>query len=143
VRFGGTYDQRWLDEEFPLLPADFDPRFYNAAPEDQQLAAYRPGETVRLRGLTAEGDTRFQLPPFAVPVTVFERGELVTEYVVQADTIVIEPGARRFSVLGRQTHVPHRNVLSIRDVLVGAPTAGWLRARATRKGYVGRLPVKP
>lgn len=34
ARYADTYGQKWLDEVFPLLPADFDERYYQAAPED-------------------------------------------------------------------------------------------------------------
>ena len=41
--FAGTYDERWQEDRFPLLPSDFDPRFLNAAPADQQLDHYPVG----------------------------------------------------------------------------------------------------
>jgi hypothetical protein len=34
-RYAGTYDDKWLDTRHPLLPLDFDPRFWQCAPEDQ------------------------------------------------------------------------------------------------------------
>ena len=37
LSYAGTYDQNWLDNVFPFLPADFDERYYQAAPEDQQI----------------------------------------------------------------------------------------------------------
>ena len=39
IRHAGTYDQDWIDNVFPFLPADFDIRYYQCAPEDQQIAA--------------------------------------------------------------------------------------------------------
>ncbi len=33
----GTYDQRWLDQRWPLLPKDFGFAYWNGAPEDQQI----------------------------------------------------------------------------------------------------------
>jgi hypothetical protein len=140
VRWAGTYDQAWLDEHFPFLPPDFDDRYFNCAPDDQQLDAYRPGEMVRVQGMTPEGDSRFFLPPVAVPVTVLERGGRATEATVIPDTVIVEPGARRFSLVGRYVHFPRPNVLSIEDVLVGEPWKGWLRARHARKRYFGRRP---
>jgi len=54
-RFGrqGTRDQRWATFRAPLPPKDFDPLFYNAAPEDQQLPEgyFRGDEAVTLSGL--------------------------------------------------------------------------------------------
>ena len=37
LTYAGTYDQTWIDDVFPFLPADFDVRYYQAAPEDQQI----------------------------------------------------------------------------------------------------------
>ncbi|MGE5146046.1 MAG: DUF2169 domain-containing protein, partial [Candidatus Eiseniibacteriota bacterium] len=37
ARFAGTYDDRWLDRDFPGLPQDIDWRFFNIAPGDQQF----------------------------------------------------------------------------------------------------------
>ena len=37
ARYAGTYDDAWLADVFPFLPKDFDERYYQAAPEDQQL----------------------------------------------------------------------------------------------------------
>jgi hypothetical protein len=140
VRWAGTYDQAWLDEQFPLLPRDFDDRFFNCAPEDQQLDTYVPGERVRLRGMTPDGDTSFALPPFAVPVAILDRGGRRTDGLVAPDTVIIEPAARCFSLVGRFRHVPRPNLLAIEDVLVGTPWKGWLRARTVKKRYVGRDP---
>ncbi len=33
----GTYDQKWLEQRHPYLPTDFDMRYWNCAPEDQQV----------------------------------------------------------------------------------------------------------
>src|SRR5262249_45980580 len=35
-KWAGTYDQKWKDETYPFLPADFDERYFQAAPDDQQ-----------------------------------------------------------------------------------------------------------
>ncbi len=48
----GTYDQRWLAEDFPGLPRDFDFSLYNLAPPDQQFrGSIVGGEAYRLEGL--------------------------------------------------------------------------------------------
>jgi uncharacterized protein YjbI with pentapeptide repeats len=53
-RFGyrGTYDQRWLETQFPGFAADTDWRIWNLArPEQQQEAPFRGDEKVTLRNL--------------------------------------------------------------------------------------------
>ena len=53
--YAGTYDQHWIDEVFPFLPADFDDRYYQAAPEDQWIDEPQGGEEVVLVNLTPRG----------------------------------------------------------------------------------------
>lgn len=39
-RFAGTYDSAWQESHHPLLPRDFDYRFYQVAPSDSRLLGY-------------------------------------------------------------------------------------------------------
>ncbi len=64
---GGTYDAAWQRSRAPLLPADMDPAFWQAAPADQRLG--RPlaeGATLDIGGLAQTGPvsapTRLPLP---------------------------------------------------------------------------------
>ena len=41
IEYGGTYDQNWIDNIFPFLPPDFDDRYFQMAPPDQQTPAPR------------------------------------------------------------------------------------------------------
>jgi hypothetical protein len=61
LKYAGTYDARWKKERFPLLAADFDPKYYQCAPEDQQVALHG-GEMVELINLTQSGRLAFSLP---------------------------------------------------------------------------------
>jgi hypothetical protein len=136
VRLAGTYNQTWLEEYFPLLPPDFDERYFNCAPEDQQLKGYLPGEEVRLHYMTTTGHDRFQLPRWAVPVRIGEYPGKVVEYGITPDTLAIEPAARCFSLIGRVAHYPEPDVLALRQVLVGTPSKGQRRAAQTEKRYL-------
>jgi hypothetical protein len=51
--YQGTRDQRWAMKRAPLPPRDFDPRFHQAAPSDQQLAEgfFRGDEPLEATGL--------------------------------------------------------------------------------------------
>jgi hypothetical protein len=40
----GTYDKQWMKQRAPDPPTDFDERFYNCAPDDQQIAGYLRGD---------------------------------------------------------------------------------------------------
>lgn len=57
----GTFDARWEADRHPLLPTDFDPRFWQAAPPDQ-VVDLRGGEPIEVTGVHPEGPIAFRLP---------------------------------------------------------------------------------
>ncbi|NOQ63958.1 MAG: DUF2169 domain-containing protein [Methyloprofundus sp.] len=135
IQYAGTYDQDWIDNCAPFLPADFNPAYYQFAPEDQQIPYPIGGEEVILINLTPAGRTEFKLPKIAMPVVFFPtKGEQhKTEAVL--DTIVIEADKGVFSMTWR-THIPlKKNIFEIQQVLVGKMSNGWWRARKQGKTY--------
>jgi hypothetical protein len=63
AKFAGTYDSAWMRDRMPLLPFDFDPKFYNAASPGLVAPSYlRGGETVSLTNCTPNGALEFILP---------------------------------------------------------------------------------
>ena len=65
ARFGGTYDDKWLKDDFPFLPKDFDERYYQAAPEDQQIKMRYYRVWFRDRRRPSRGDPGPQIPELA------------------------------------------------------------------------------
>lgn len=61
----GTYDEIWLNERHPGLPADFDFSYWNAAPADQQIPFPKLPLFVTLRGFSPAGKLSFTLPHHA------------------------------------------------------------------------------
>ncbi|SOC21948.1 hypothetical protein SAMN05877809_1203 [Rhodobacter sp. JA431] len=52
ARYAGTYDKLWEEQHHPLLPRDFDYRFYQIAPPGLQVPGYlHPGDRVQAYGL--------------------------------------------------------------------------------------------
>ena len=91
----GTYDADWEENRAPLLPVDFDERFFFAAPPDQQFDPPLMGnETIRLTHLTPEGTEEFRLPRAALGITSIIRGKPVYRRPVLR-TIIIQPDERR------------------------------------------------
>jgi hypothetical protein len=151
ARFAGTYDARWLDERCPLWPEDFDERYFQSAPEDQQMPFPKGGEVVELTNLvppalapSASAATR--LPRSAVGVVFVPHIGPVRLVRANLDTIVIEPDANRFSCTWRAVQPTERDAFEIREMVVGDPDGGLVgkaRARAAGKEYVaglGKLP---
>src|SRR5262249_21923513 len=137
--FAGTYDQHWLDNVFPFLPGDFDERYYQAAPADQQVGYVTGGEEVTLTNLTPQGRCSFTLPTLKVPVTFFLKNYEQTEIDAIADTLVIEPDLGRFLLLWRASMPLRRNMFEVAQVVVGRMPGGWYRAREFGKTYYPSL----
>lgn len=87
----GTYDEKWQKERFPLWAQDFNTRYYNCAPADQQATGYlRGGEAVELINLTPSGRLLFQLPR-VYPFFETHFGRKRVEHRAQLCTVTIEP----------------------------------------------------
>lgn len=64
----GTYDDEWAETRSPLLPRDFDRRFFNAASEGLVAPGYLAGtEWVQVYHATPGGRWAFQLPGVSPP----------------------------------------------------------------------------
>jgi hypothetical protein len=139
-RLAGTYDQKWMDDVCPFLPADFKDAYYQCAPPDQQIPHLKGGESVVLVHLTPEGRTAFKLPPLDLPVQFFLRDEEeMKEDRGVVDTLVIEPDRRRFSVTWRAVHPLKREIFEVEEVVTGTMPRGWYKARELGKEYAPSL----
>jgi hypothetical protein len=130
--FAGTYNDAWMENHFPFLPPDFDERYFQAAPLDQQVPldafAQAPAE-VLLHNLTPEGQTRFTIPHLVAPVHVFPKHGARENYDATLDTIVIEPDERRFTLSWRVTRPLKKSLHEIAQVLVGKKGREWWQRR--------------
>ena len=99
ARFAGTYDDAWKESRAPLLPRDFDERFYQVAPLDQQLPRPLPaGETIELFNLTPDGYLRLRTPDIQLQMRViFRDGE--ERVGVTLHTVLLDPDARRVQMV--------------------------------------------
>jgi hypothetical protein len=128
----GTYDDAWLDKHFPFLPPDFDERYYQAAPPDQQvpLATFTSGPVeVCLSNLTPQGDTRFTIPHLVAPVHIFPKQGEREDYTAQLDTIVIEPELQRYTLTWRVARPLKKSMFEIAQVVVGKKGKEWWQQR--------------
>lgn len=106
-RLAGTYDDDWLDQQWPLPPKDFDFAYWNCAPADQQIDYPDPGAQITLLNLysagapvwplTDKGRWRASLPPHDVFVHTYftdvpGRGP---DDAMALDTLVVDMAARQ------------------------------------------------
>jgi hypothetical protein len=130
ARYAGTYDQDWQDNVFPFLPQDFDERYYQAAPADQQLVLPTGPMQVVLSGFMADGERRFALPYFEAPLHVFRKkcGRR-EDYTAKLDTIVFEPDQERFTMTWRHARILAMSMHEVAQVLVGRKGKEWWQQR--------------
>jgi len=139
--YAGTFDQRWLDEQCPFLPLDFDDRYYQAAPQDQQLQLPVSEQQVRLINLTPDGDRTFVLPHLEAPVHIFPKKGEREDLTAYADTIILEPDEERVIMTWRIARPLKKNMLEISQVLIGKKGRSWWQQRDT--AFPVRVVVEP
>ncbi|QBE66541.1 DUF2169 family type VI secretion system accessory protein [Pseudoduganella lutea] len=132
----GTYDDTWRRDVFPLLPEDFDERYHQCAPEDQQMDYPQGGEPVILRNMMpGRPDVRFSLPPIKRQTVRILRTDYTNE-VLEAvpDTLYFEPDENRFSVVWRISTPIKRRQQEFDTVAIGPVSASWWKAKTLGQG---------
>jgi hypothetical protein len=126
--WAGTYDAAWVDHHFPFLPPDFDDRYHQSAPPDQQLPLDTFGRApveVVLTNLDPGGTRCFTIPPLDASVHVFPKRGACEQLAAALDTVTIEPDAQRFSLTWRVARPLRRNMFEVAQVLVGKQGQDW------------------
>ena len=139
IRHAGTYDKRWLDERFPFLPDDFDTKYFQCAPDDQQFGELPQGELIRCIGMTPDGELQFRVPHETFPVYVLRREGPHDSLTPRLDTLVIEPDEHRCSLVWRASVPVGAKLHDIRRVIVGQMTMAERRSQETGKPYFASI----
>jgi hypothetical protein len=130
IEYAGTYDQHWIDEVFPLLPADFDPRHFQAAPPEQQIDYPQGREEVAFLNLhPTRPSIAFTLPRLHLSMAVLDRERQVHRLQPVVDTLHFDVGAERFSVVWRARHPLRRSLAEVDAVAAGSICKRWWKAR--------------
>jgi hypothetical protein len=118
VSFQGTYGEAWQKSRMPLLPADFDERFHNAASPDLRASGHLVGgEPVEVANATPDGYLGFYLP------TVQLRGSALidattTPVDLRINTVVIDTDVNKLFITWRGMTNVHKCVEDVRWVRV-------------------------
>jgi hypothetical protein len=135
LRYAGTYDQHWQNDIFPFLPSDFDPRYFQSAAPDQQMAEPRGGERVLMVNLTPDGRREFVLPQNEMPVAFMRRRGGREDVRAMLDTVLFEPDAGRFTMCWRASLRLQRDIFEIVQIIAGKMSRGRQRAMETGKSF--------
>ena len=99
LQYAGTYDDDWKEKQFPLLPKDFDLRYFNTA--SKCLVAdgfFTGGELIKIVNLSKNGDLKFNLPEIKLNCML----RLGKESIFQNSdiwTVLFEPDEDRFYIV--------------------------------------------
>jgi len=137
AKLAGSYDATWEKTQFPFLPKDFDERYFQSAPEDQQTDYLKGGESVYLLNLTPEGKLQFKIPTMQQRKVVyyFFNGDYkIKDFHI--DTLHLLPEDGIFTLTARASIPLYGDPLSCSKVIIGRGTRGWQRALEHGKRYV-------
>jgi hypothetical protein len=130
AKFAGTYDEQWMKNRMPLLPKDFDRRFFNAASPGLIAPGYLKGdEPVRIENASPGGYLSFSLPGVRPPecrVQLVARPDALVK--TNLDTVIINTDEDLLMLIWRGflsvRNGPHDVVsIRIRAEGVSAPVA--------------------
>ncbi|WP_437882279.1 DUF2169 family type VI secretion system accessory protein [Pseudomonas sp. LRF_L74] len=139
IGFAGTYDDAWLADHFPFLPPDFDSRYYQAAPADQQTDYLKGGEDVLLLNLTRQERAGFKVPRMEVPVTFFLKKGGHETLAAVIDTLLVNTELGKVEITWRASRMLRKNMFEVSDVLLGRMSTAWWHARQMGKTYYPSL----
>lgn len=108
--FAGTYDAGWVKTRKPLLPRDFDRRFFNAASPGLIAPGHLRGdEAVVVIGASPRGRVDFRLPGVPPPACRLAlRGRRWSVLPTVLDTVTVDMDQDTVTLLWR-AHLPVRN----------------------------------
>ncbi|APR87920.1 hypothetical protein A7982_13269 [Minicystis rosea] len=115
----GTFDDAWRTHRMPLLPADFDIRFNNVAPQPLQFdAPLVAGERIALLGMHPDGVWQVELP--RVPMRIAARlhdGRRI-DVRPHVDTVLLEPGKDEVQLTLRYAFAVGRGKSLLREIRI-------------------------
>lgn len=114
--YAGTFDEAWRETRLPLLPLDFDARFWNVAHPSLQLDALAAGEVIAVLGMREGGIFHVELPEMR---TVFsgltDDGRRFCARP-SVDTVLIEPNEGRVELTARAVFPRGRKRTLLREI---------------------------
>ena len=91
-KYGGTYDEPWLQQRRPKLPKDFDYAYYNGAHPDLIYDGYLKGdEAVALKHLHSQLQIlKFSLPAYRVGAVITDKDDYRYGALGNLDTVYMD-----------------------------------------------------
>ncbi|WP_416762572.1 DUF2169 family type VI secretion system accessory protein [Roseateles sp. So40a] len=115
IQRAGSYDEQWLESRWPNLPRDFDMAYWNAAPQDQQIAFPRPDCYLELGNLIdpalcPSGYAFIALPGHRASVLFHLESGLMLGGACVIDTLHVDTEAMELAIVWRASVSAEMNV---------------------------------
>jgi hypothetical protein len=114
--FAGTFDDTWRETRLPLLPLDFDARFWNVAHPSLQFDTLLPGEVIAVLGMWEEGVFQFELPEVRTAFSALTDDGRRLWARPSVDTVLIEPNDGRVELTARAVFPRGRGRTLLREI---------------------------
>ncbi|BCE02867.1 DUF2169 domain-containing protein [Marinicellulosiphila megalodicopiae] len=124
MKYGGTYDQKYIETRMPGLPEDFDYQFFNDTPNDQQFAEYlKGGENFEIKNMHPEKSVIIgQLPDVFARVFVnheIDNKIVFKEIPTNLDTVWFFPESELGILIHRGTiRINEDDATDIKQILI-------------------------
>jgi hypothetical protein len=119
--FAGTYGDLWTDTRMPLLPEDFNRRYFNAASAGLMASGYFKGdEFIAIENVSPDGPISFSLPGVQPPeCRVQLKGTKDSRIETKLDTIIINTDERLLLLIWRGCLAIRNGPHDIRSLQIG------------------------
>lgn len=122
--YAGTYDEAWQKGRAPLLPKDFDQRFFNVAPADQTtVESLVGGEPVEVLGVTKSGPLRFSLPRWRQTLS-YRFANHNENAKAKLETVTIDSDASQVVLVWHASLPCDRKILQVREIKLESASFG-------------------
>ncbi len=114
VRFAGTYDENWEKNRMPLLPPDFDSKFFNSGhPDLISSVFFQGGERIEITNVSLNSRIQFALPTLRPEAVVMMKDETRNQIDMNIDTVIINTDENLLFLIWRGTMPIHKKVHKI------------------------------
>lgn len=125
LSYAGTYDESWDSKRKPLLPEDFDNRFFNASHPDLVCQGFLKGnEEVNAIGVSPNGPISLTLPGITPQCVVEDRSAGEHTLLVRLDKVVLEPDERRLLLVWSGTYRVSGALQNVEGIRLNAAEQG-------------------
>lgn len=127
AKYAGTYDEHWKQHVFPLWPADFDERFFQTVPTDQQIAYPKGGDKIELWNMHPQRRHMiFYFPNnLDLPLAVITQDRKATAIKTVVDTIAIDTDRQIIMLVWRGRFPLKRSLREVHTLASGYVCKSW------------------